>query len=234
MKIILYVWIYKLWSVPIKQAVGDPISKIFKCSPLVLIFTSETGRRKWDLFRALICNCQMKFWHFNYTLRLKLSLYRKRPSPETVIFGIYKAAHLIICLKTNKGDVFVSQNVPPYRFRAGWSDLPSPTLPHPSRGQVSLSCVQSHLVFCARARQLMMYSITEPLGHIHFEAQHFAGCHLSLDKDHGTMHDNFICVLLFIFVIWLSSVVLLDNSSRKTWKCTERPDLRITSYAPNR
>lgn len=71
----LYVWIYKLWSVPIKKAVGDPISKIFiKCSPLVFIFASEKGGRKWDLFRALICNCPMKLWDLNYTLRLKMSL----------------------------------------------------------------------------------------------------------------------------------------------------------------
>lgn len=137
MKIILYVWIYKLWLVPIKKAVGDPISKIFiKCSPLVFIFTSKAGRRKWNLFRVLICNCPMKLWDFNYTLRLKLSLCRKRLSSETVVFGVYQSAHLIICPKINKRDVFVSHNVPPCRFRAGWSDLPSPTLPHSFRGQV--------------------------------------------------------------------------------------------------
>lgn len=168
---------------PIKKAVGDPISKIFiKCSPLVFIFASEAGRRKWYVFRTLICNCPMELWDLNYILRLKLSLCRKRPLSETVIFGVYKTAYLIICLKTNKGAVFVSQNVPPCRFRAGWSGLPSSTLPHSSRGQVSFSCVQSHLPVCARARQLMMYSITDPLGHVQLEAQHFAGCHLSLEE----------------------------------------------------
>lgn len=78
-KIILYVWIYKLWSVPTEKTVGDPISKIFiKCSPPVFIFASEAGGRKWDLFRALIWNCPMKLWDLNYTLSLKMSLlYRK-------------------------------------------------------------------------------------------------------------------------------------------------------------
>lgn len=158
-------------------------AKSSSSAPLWFSFSPQKQGEESETFsRALICNCPMKWWDLNYTLRLKLSLCRKRPSSETVIFGVYKTAHLIICPKTNKGDFFVSLNVTPRRFRAGWSDLPSPTLPHPSRGQVSLSPVQSHLPFCARARQLMMYSITDPLGHKQFEAQHFAGFHLSLEE----------------------------------------------------
>lgn len=72
-------WIHKLWSVPTEETVGDHISKIFiKCSPLVFIFTSEAGERKRDLFRALICNCPMKLWDLKYTLRLKMSLLRRK------------------------------------------------------------------------------------------------------------------------------------------------------------
>lgn len=66
-KIILHVWIYKLWSVPTEKTVGDPISKFsIKCSPLFFIFTSDTRGRNWDPFRAVICNCPMKLWDLNY------------------------------------------------------------------------------------------------------------------------------------------------------------------------
>lgn len=55
--------------------------------------------------------------------------------------------------------------------------------PHyPIHSEAKCFLCQSHLPFCARARQLMMYSITDPLGHIQFKALRFAGCHLSLEE----------------------------------------------------
>lgn len=183
MKIILYVWIYKLWSVPIEKAVGDLISKIFiKCSPLVFIFASEARRRKWDLFKSSNLQLSNEMMRSELHNEVEIVLVQEKAIIWNCHIWCIRNCSLIICPKTNKGDFFVSLNVTPCRFRAGWSDLPSPTLPHPSRGQVSLSPVQSHLPFCARARQLMMYSVTDPLGHIQFEAQHFAGFHLSLEE----------------------------------------------------